>query len=122
MREMFRDHQSAPADVRVSVYERDGYTCQDCGVQGRPGIRVGDIQAHHLVGWSRGGEHTADNLVTLCTLCHKARERTMRGQAIREQYVRAVEAGQQTPSAAWLRKHPHVIPGSQQKKLPKSWT
>lgn len=90
-----RPPQSAPADLRRAAYERDDYTCQDCGKRGTPGVGRDNIQAHHLVNWSRAGAHTLDNLVTLCLLCHRARER----DACREGYRRAAERRRRSRAA-----------------------
>ncbi|WP_311170977.1 HNH endonuclease [Halobellus ordinarius] len=54
---------------RKRVYERDNYTCQNCGTQGG---RRGDseLHAHHVRPRSAGGSHDERNLVTLCRDCH----------------------------------------------------
>ena len=72
---------------RRRVYERDGWTCQNCGARG--GDRGdhdeqhstashssqrerGDheLHAHHVVPKSNGGSHALSNLTTLCGACH----------------------------------------------------
>src|SRR6266850_4391148 len=55
--------------------ERDHYTCQDCGSQGKPGTRKNNIHVHHLVCTRDGGTHDLNNLVTLCQPCHTWRHR-----------------------------------------------
>lgn len=50
---------------RSAVYERDNYTCQECG-------STGQLNAHHIKAWS---SHPAlrfdvENGVTLCLECH----------------------------------------------------
>jgi hypothetical protein len=54
---------------RRSVYQRDGYECQECGAEGGP---KGDneLHAHHRTPISEGGGHELDNLETLCKSCH----------------------------------------------------
>jgi hypothetical protein len=54
---------------RRKVYQRDNYTCQNCGVQGGPN---GDavLHGHHIVPKSKGGSHQLANLQTLCGHCH----------------------------------------------------
>lgn len=48
-------------------YERDDYTCNKCGERG------GRLNAHHIESWKFYPEKRMelDNLVTLCTRCHK---------------------------------------------------
>lgn len=56
---------------RESVYQRDDFTCQNCGRKGGP---YGDyeLHAHHVVPKSKGGTHKKSNLKTLCKQCHNA--------------------------------------------------
>jgi len=51
---------------RNSIYERDDYTCQKCGIRG------GDINAHHKDGyhWCKERRTDIDNGITLCKDCH----------------------------------------------------
>lgn len=61
--------------TRRKVYERDGWTCQECGVRclnaeharWQPHRR---IQAHHILPRRFGGTDDLDNLITLCLRCH----------------------------------------------------
>ncbi len=61
--------------LRREVYERDGWTCQECGVRC---LNTRDakkypkrkVQAHHKVPRRAGGGDSLDNLVTLCMSCH----------------------------------------------------
>jgi hypothetical protein len=54
---------------RNAVFERDNFTCQQCGH-----VSEGDIQAHHIYMWSIYPELRldVDNGITLCTRCHEA--------------------------------------------------
>lgn len=108
---MRQEQRSAPADVRLVVLQRDDYTCQDCGLRGEPGYCLGNVQVHHIRGWRWGGDHSLDNLVTLCVACHKARDAQKLGEGQRAAYRRHVEAGIVSPSARWLRDNPDVVPG-----------
>ncbi len=56
---------------RLSVYERDNYTCQDCK---KYGIY---LHAHHLKGWIKYPKlrFDVDNGISLCRECHWARHR-----------------------------------------------
>lgn len=51
---------------RISVFERDNYTCQSCGVRNK------ELRAHHLDGyhWAKDKRIDVDNGVTLCYRCH----------------------------------------------------
>lgn len=63
---------------RQECYERDSWTCQECGAkclsaraakqQGRHHLR---IQAHHIVPRRKGGSDELENLVTLCLADHR---------------------------------------------------
>ena len=65
------EYQNGPQrdfdNVRAYVLDRDGYTCQHCkGKSGDPRLHV-----HHLQSARTGGD-APNNLITLCTTCHKA--------------------------------------------------
>lgn len=51
---------------RSSVFERDGYTCQCCGIYG------GELEAHHIHDFANNIEERMDidNGITLCKKCH----------------------------------------------------
>lgn len=51
---------------RTKVFERDNYTCQECG-------KKGNLQVHHIKKFSKFKEHRFDltNGLTLCLDCHK---------------------------------------------------
>ena len=50
---------------RKAVYQRDQYTCQECG-------QKGNIVAHHIKPWAKHPESRfdVDNGITLCEACH----------------------------------------------------
>lgn len=54
------------ADWRTAVFERDNYTCQDCGQYG------GDLNAHHVHEFAKYPEERfiVANGITLCVACH----------------------------------------------------
>jgi len=55
------------SDWRKKVFERDDYTCKECGVKG------GKLQADHILPYSLFEEYRwdLDNGRTLCVDCHK---------------------------------------------------
>lgn len=52
-----------------AVKERDGWTCQRCGVS-PPEIEGRFIHAHHIKPRIIGGKNTLENGKTLCNSCH----------------------------------------------------
>ena len=66
-----------PEAVYRAVLARDGYACRDCGwthAQWNPSDPR-HLEAHHAQPHAAGGANTADNLVTLCNICHDVRHR-----------------------------------------------
>lgn len=63
-------------EVRAWVLERNGYTCQMCGVAaGDPDPLVSSrtvrLTMGHILDKSKGGEDTASNLRAVCTNCNE---------------------------------------------------
>ena len=59
---------------RKSIYGRDHYTCQYCGVQ--PGSK--DLNLDHVIPRKRGGLTTWENIVTSCCNCNSRKaDRTL---------------------------------------------
>ncbi len=56
---------------RLTVFERDGYTCQHCKAKSKKGNEV-YLHAHHIKGFAEYKElrFDIDNGVTLCKECH----------------------------------------------------
>ncbi len=63
--------------VRREVYMRDGHACRDCGwthdLWNPSDAR--HLEAHHARYHVDGGENTAENLITLCNICHDKQHR-----------------------------------------------
>jgi len=54
--------------IRQLIYNRDNFTCQDCGIKG---IR---LDVHHIIPFLISFDNSLNNLVTLCRSCHMKRE------------------------------------------------
>jgi hypothetical protein len=61
-----------PDPIKREVLRRDQYTCQTCNwnhdMSNRSDPR--HLELHHIKPHAEGGENTADNLISLCTVCH----------------------------------------------------
>ena len=53
-----------PKSVQQEVLKRDNYECQICK-------QKNNIQIHHIIKQKNGGSNDPDNLVTLCSSCHR---------------------------------------------------
>lgn len=51
--------------IRPLVLERDGNKCARCGADNKK------LHVHHVKRKSKGGTNSMDNLITLCSKCHK---------------------------------------------------
>ncbi len=54
------------ANLRRQVLERDGWRCQGCGSRTH-------LEVHHQEFRSHMGDDGEENLITLCTSCHRRR-------------------------------------------------
>ncbi len=54
-------------NTKARVLNRDNYTCQYC--KGKK--KCDRLEVHHIVFRSNGGSDEEDNLITLCSSCHK---------------------------------------------------
>lgn len=52
--------------MRFSIYARDGYRCQHCGVSQSRAV----LEIDHIIPIAKGGKSTYDNLQTLCHNCN----------------------------------------------------
>jgi hypothetical protein len=58
-------------DRRRRVKERDGYKCTKCDWPNGFKRRARTLHVHHKTAISSGGDHSMDNLITLCHVCHR---------------------------------------------------
>jgi hypothetical protein len=58
---------SIPTYIRRQVIQRDGSTCVYCGAYDGP------FDLDHVIPWSRGGGHSAENLVVACQSCNRSK-------------------------------------------------
>ena len=68
-------------ETRAWVLERNGYTCQMCGVAaGDPdpqgGNRTVRLTMGHIIDKSKGGDDSSQNLRTVCTNCNEGLQNT----------------------------------------------
>ena len=77
---------------RYVIWKRDHGVCAECGEEcdwrRYPELDDKRWDHHHVVPLSEGGEHHPDNIITLCTACHKETHAGRRGrlaQAARRQ-------------------------------------
>lgn len=63
------EEEQAWQRVRQIVLERDGWTCRECDEK----APRSELDVHHLIPRSAGGEDVASNCVTLCDGCHAGR-------------------------------------------------
>ena len=61
--------------IRLVVYRRDKFTCQDCGIIGK------SLDIHHKIPYLFSGDNSIENLIALCRKCHMKAE-----HKIKEQY------------------------------------
>ena len=68
--------------TRYEVLERDSYECQVC-------TRKDSLHLHHLIKRQYGGNHDAENLITLCASCHRHIETGDLDHAVRKCFKNA---------------------------------
>lgn len=67
-----RGYPSDWADRRRRVFERDDWTCTECGTSGGP-RGPATLHPDHIVPVAKGGSHEIGNLETKCATCHSER-------------------------------------------------
>jgi 5-methylcytosine-specific restriction endonuclease McrA len=102
--------RSVSKKLRAFILERNGYTCQSCGI-GAGDIHEDDrparLQIAHVVDVSHGGTNDASNLRALCSLCNEGSSNISPARQSQSQLLatlrRAKPADQQV-ALEWLRK------------------
>lgn len=59
-----KNEKTIPPGRRRKVYERDDDQCVRCA-------STGELECHHIIPQSHGGQNLVDNLAILCKPCHK---------------------------------------------------
>jgi 5-methylcytosine-specific restriction endonuclease McrA len=62
-----KNRAAVPERLRRAVLQRDRFRCRSAGCGGTSFLAV-----HHLVPRESGGGNTLENLITLCSACHRA--------------------------------------------------
>ena len=57
--------RDAYRQLAKAILERDGWRCQHCG-------RRDQLQIHHMVRRSQSGADSEENLIVLCSACHRS--------------------------------------------------
>jgi 5-methylcytosine-specific restriction endonuclease McrA len=56
--------QPSYENLRQQVLRRDGWRCQSCGT-------MSNLEVHHRQFRSHSGHDSEENLMTLCSVCHR---------------------------------------------------
>lgn len=77
-RQAYEHDRKIPDEIRVAVLTRDHFSCVECGWN-RAMLSREDprhmLELHHKKHHKDGGENTAENLETLCNVCHDKKHR-----------------------------------------------
>ena len=57
-----------PNSIIDFIFERDNFACQKCGFQN---LNSEGLEIHHIIPKIFDGENKTENLITLCSICHK---------------------------------------------------
>jgi 5-methylcytosine-specific restriction protein A len=61
-------------ELKLKILERDGWRCQHCG-------RRDQLHIHHLIRRSQSGADCEENLIALCSECHRLLHSTRRADS-----------------------------------------
>lgn len=97
-------------ETRARVLERNGYTCQMCGIGAgdtdpfNP-VRTIQLTMGHIIDKSKGGDDTLDNLRAVCTNCNEGLQNTGQMKPDRKHLlmqIRRATIGDQKAVLDWL--------------------
>jgi 5-methylcytosine-specific restriction endonuclease McrA len=60
--------------IKVKIVNRDGYKCRKCGATMRiidGQVEIPELSVHHIVPFKKSRNDSLENLVLLCSSCHK---------------------------------------------------
>jgi 5-methylcytosine-specific restriction endonuclease McrA len=114
-------------ETRAYVFERNGYTCQMCGVAAGDAdpfheARTIRLTLGHIVDKSKGGEDTPSNLRAVCTNCNEGLQNAAPQKPDRIHLlaqIRRATIEDQQAVFAWLTekfKHQKILPLKSRKK------
>lgn len=63
-KQIIRLKGKAYKNLQKAVLARDNFTCQYCGV-------FTETSPHHIIYRSQSGDDTMENMISLCTDCHR---------------------------------------------------
>lgn len=86
-KDMFEEiNREIPDEVKMQVWIRDKKKCVKCGSRKH-------LHLHHIIHYSKGGRHVAENLTTLCVSCHAEVHRGERGYGLLRAQVEKLLGG-----------------------------
>jgi DNA-directed RNA polymerase subunit RPC12/RpoP len=73
-----RRNQKVYSEWRTSVFQRDNFTCQNCGIRGS------ELNAHHIKSYMEYPDmrHDINNGITLCKACHIEEHKRLRRENV----------------------------------------
>lgn len=74
----YKHREILSPELRKAALARDKNCCQACGAEGQEFVDV--LDEHHIQEVYLGGKDEIDNLITLCTVCHKLVHLYARGE------------------------------------------
>jgi len=81
-----------PPSIRAAVLARDGHRCQSPGCGATRFLEI-----HHVVPRAEGGTNRPDNLIALCSRCHRFAHERQLAERTRSREIGAHDRTRQTP-------------------------